>query len=478
VAVTSSLPSPADTRVSPFRARLILAMLAVFSILNFGDKAVLGLAGPRIVEDLGLTNTQFGTIGSAFYLLFSISALVVGLSGGRLPATWLLAAMALVWSAAQLPILIPAAGYAVLVATRVLLGAGEGPGLPMAHHVAFTWFRPAHRTTAAGVITMGGALGVILGGPVLAATIALAGWRWAFGLLGVLGLLWTSAWLRWGGEGPHVAGAVADVPVSEAPAGLVPNERLDGAQPAGPSAHPGPAHQGRAHEGQAMPGRAHQGQAHERQAHAVRIRRILVNPTWAASAIAGFTGNWVLGLGLSWLPTFLEHRAGFRPTTVGFLLALPSIVALTCLPTVIYIAHRRRTAGRSLHSTYALLGFAAAIVPAVALLGMTLNLPRPALLAAVALAFGAGIPLAPLTASAIADLMPVDRRGVALCMGTAISSLGAVVSPWVTGRLLDLAGTEAAGFDAAFRLASALAMLGAVVLLFLNPERDSRRLVG
>src|SRR3954447_26482524 len=90
---------------SPLGARRILALLAVFSIINFGDKAVLGLAGPSITSDLGLSNTRFGSISSAFYLLFSLCALLVGLFGARLSASWLLVGMALIWSAAQLPIL-------------------------------------------------------------------------------------------------------------------------------------------------------------------------------------------------------------------------------------------------------------------------------------------------------------------------------------------------------------------------------------
>jgi hypothetical protein len=75
---------------SPRGAKRILALLAVFSIINFGDKAVLGLAGPSITSDLGLSNTRFGSISSAFYLLFSLCALLVGLfdvaapGGGRI----------------------------------------------------------------------------------------------------------------------------------------------------------------------------------------------------------------------------------------------------------------------------------------------------------------------------------------------------------------------------------------------------------
>jgi MFS family permease len=445
-----TVPTGSDRPPFVPRARLILVLLALFSIINFGDKAVLGLAGPSITSDLGLTNTQFGLIGSGFYFLFSLSALLVGLFGGRWPATWLLAGMAVIWSAAQLPILIPSTGFAVLVVTRVILGAGEGPSLPMANHVAFTWFPAVQRTTAAGVITMGGALGVIFGGPLLAVTITFAGWRWAFGLLGVLGLAWTIAWLRIGGEGPYAATRpnTASIEVT------VETTSASGVQPA---QHPG---QPVGVRGQVIP-----------------VSRILANPTWIAGVVAGFTGQWALGLGLSWLPTFLEEEGGYGSATVGFLIGLPSLVAVISVPTVVYLAYRRRIAGRSSHSTYALLGFCAAAVPAAGLFAMTLGLQGPGLLVSVSIAFGAGIALAPLVASAIADLVPVERRGVALCIGTAISSFGAVVSPWATGRLLDLADNEQAGFDHAFRLAAGLALLGGVSLLFLNPERDARRLI-
>ncbi len=420
---------------SPPEAKRILALLTIFSIINFGDKAVLGLAGPAIISDLGLTNTQFGLISSAFYLLFSLCTLLVGLYGGSLPAGWLLAGMALVWSAAQLPILIPAAGFVTLIVTRVMLGAGEGPSLPMANHVAFTWFPPERRTTTAGVITLGGAFGVILGGPLLAAVITFAGWRWAFGLLGTLGLIWTLVWLRFGGEGPYAARESAAVPAPPASGISVPDPE------------------------------------------SVPIHRIMLSPTWIAATFAGFTGQWCLGLGLSWLPTFLEDEAGYSSASVGFLIGLPSLVAVISVPTVMYLAHRRRRAGFSSHSTYAMLGFGAAVVPATALFTITLGQEGYLLLISVAIAFGAGIALVPLVASAVADLVPVERRPVALCLGSAISSLGAVASPWATGRLLDLAGNESIGFDITFRLAACLALLGGIALLFLNPEADGTRLV-
>jgi MFS family permease len=282
--------------------------------------------------------------------------------------------------------------------------------------------------------------------------------------------VWTLLWLRSGGEGPYRANSTdGDLVTSDAAVAVSPTAAPSTAAPstaASPTTVSPTAASPTATPASTVD-----------QPNPVPIHRILISPTWLAAAIAGFTGNWCLGLGLSWLPTFLEHEAGYSSTSVGFLVGLPSLVAVLSVPTVMFLAYRRRRAGHSSRSTYALLGFGAAFVPAVGLLTITFGQRGFLLLVSVAIAFGAGIALAPLVASAVADLVPVDRRPVALCIGTAISSLGAVVSPWATGRLLDLAGSESAGFDAAFRLAAGLALLGGICLLFLHPERDGARLL-
>ncbi|MEV5342806.1 MFS transporter, partial [Streptomyces sp. NPDC052676] len=139
------------------RPRTVLALLALFVVINAADKAVLGLTAGPVQDELGLTATQFGTIASSFYLLFSLSAVSVGFLGDRIRPRPLLAALALVWAAAQLPILLPAAGYGALIATRVVLGAGEGPGYPLANHTAFTWFPEKRRALPSAVVVAGGA---------------------------------------------------------------------------------------------------------------------------------------------------------------------------------------------------------------------------------------------------------------------------------------------------------------------------------
>jgi predicted MFS family arabinose efflux permease len=51
------------------------------------------------------------------------------------------------------------------------------------------------------VISQGASIGVVLAIPVLDYVIEEFNWHWAFGLLGVLGLLWVVAWALLGQEG-------------------------------------------------------------------------------------------------------------------------------------------------------------------------------------------------------------------------------------------------------------------------------------
>ena len=53
----------------------ITLLLFFFMMINFADKAIIGLAGVPIMADLELTPEQFGLVGSSFFFLFSLSTL-------------------------------------------------------------------------------------------------------------------------------------------------------------------------------------------------------------------------------------------------------------------------------------------------------------------------------------------------------------------------------------------------------------------
>lgn len=148
-----------------------MGLLVIFMIINFMDKAVLGVAVKPMLADLHLNIDQYGLISSSFFFLYFVSALLVGFAANRLPVRWILLVMAVVWSLAQFSIL-AAAGLGTVLASRIILGAAEAPSLPLANHAAYKWL-PRHDRPLASSLLAGGAAAGILVGTFL--TIALAG---------------------------------------------------------------------------------------------------------------------------------------------------------------------------------------------------------------------------------------------------------------------------------------------------------------
>ncbi|MBC2903721.1 MFS transporter [Streptomyces cupreus] len=420
---------PAEADGTRRRARTVLAVLALFIVINAADKAVLGLTAGPIKDELGLTATEFGTIASSFYLLFSLSAVSVGFLGDRIRPRPLLAVLALVWAAAQLPILLPAAGFGALVATRVMLGAGEGPGYPLANYTAFTWYPEKRRALPSAVVVAGGAGGTVLAAPLVILVSETLGWRAAFGLLGAAGLIWTALWLRLGGGGPYTA-------------------RL------GPADEPS-----------------------EAGYDTVPFWRIVTTGTWLGATLSTFAVMWTLALGFAWVPLYLEEQAGFSDAEISGIVGLPALSMAALVLSAGALAHRLLRRGVSARLAQGLLGALLPLLAGVCLLLMT-RAPSSALLPLLVVAFSAGNGQTPLTNAAIADICPPGRRSAALGLSYALAALSSLVAPYVTGRIIDAASNEATGYGRAFDLTAWLLIAGAVLsVLLIRPDRDARTLL-
>jgi MFS transporter, ACS family, D-galactonate transporter len=96
-----------DRDVTPERHRwVIVVLLFLFMMLNFSDKAIVGLAGVPIMQEMGLTPSQFGLVGSSFFFLFSLSAIAGGFVANRVETRWVLLVMAATWALTQFPRLV------------------------------------------------------------------------------------------------------------------------------------------------------------------------------------------------------------------------------------------------------------------------------------------------------------------------------------------------------------------------------------
>jgi MFS transporter, ACS family, hexuronate transporter len=178
------------------RLRWKIAVLISAAIaISYFDRQTVPVAIAAIQRDIPISNTQFSQLQAAFLIAY---ALMYAGGGRLLDALGTRRGFALImawWSLACAAHGL-ANGFAALVVFRLLLGMGEGGGFPAATKAVAEWFPARERSLAMGIINAGTAVGAVLAPPAIAAIITVAGWRWVFLVVGVLGLAWTVWWLR------------------------------------------------------------------------------------------------------------------------------------------------------------------------------------------------------------------------------------------------------------------------------------------
>ncbi|MBO2458374.1 MFS transporter [Actinomadura sp. LCR2-06] len=406
-------------------------------MVNFADKAVFGLAADEIRADLGLSATRFGLANSAFFLLFSLSAVVVGVLADRLSLKWLLLVMALLWSVAQVP---PAlgGGLAVLVGTRVVLGAAEGPAFPVAQQIAFSWF-PNHRRNLPGaLVTLGVTFGVITAAPTLTWVIDRHGWCSALWALAVAGLVWGAAWFGLGAIGRH-------------------REDRPGADPSGDEET--------GEETGAASGRASSWAAY---------RRVFGSRTWIGVTLAYFTSYWGVALMLVWLPSYLKNALGYSSGAAGTLVAVPWAVGAVVLLGQAAVTGRLMRRGVPSRWARGRVGAALLAVGALCLLGLPLVNGHAAKAVLLFLGFGFGGSFAAIAATTVAEVAPPRRRGGSLGTMNALVTTAGLIAPTVVGAMVDAQGH--AGYQNAALAYAALLLVGALAAaVLIDPQRDAAR---
>ena len=81
---------------------VLVSFLSILGAINFADRAIIGLAGPAIIAEMHLSAAQWGLVGSSFFLLFSLSSLVMTAWSDWVGTRRILAVLAVVWSLVQL----------------------------------------------------------------------------------------------------------------------------------------------------------------------------------------------------------------------------------------------------------------------------------------------------------------------------------------------------------------------------------------
>jgi MFS family permease len=175
---------------------ILLALLALLSVITFLDRLCIAVAGPQIQDDLGISPERWGWVLGAFILSYGLFEIPTGALGDRWGQRNMLTRIVVWWSAFT-ALTGLATSFAPLVAVRFLFGAGEAGAYPNMSGAISRWFPRGERARAQGYVwgasRAGGALAPLLVVPIQ----ALLGWRAMFFLFGLTGLLWCVAWRRW-----------------------------------------------------------------------------------------------------------------------------------------------------------------------------------------------------------------------------------------------------------------------------------------
>jgi|HubBroStandDraft_1064217.scaffolds.fasta_scaffold00252_8 MFS family permease len=410
----------------PWRAWAVLVLLFFFQFINYADKTVLGLAGAGIRQELHLSYAQFGDVGSSFFLLFAVSSVIFGFTANHFPSRWLILGMGLVWAATQFP-MVGTVGVGTLITCRILLGASEGPGAPVAVHATYKWFEDSRRTLPTALLVLGAGVGSAVSGQVLPHIIEAWNWHAAFLTVGLIGVVWSVAWFLIGREGPLV-----DKPITADLGG---------------------------------------------RSVGVPYRDLLLNRTILGLFLVTFASYWTVAVGLVWGFMYLVDAAGLTQVESGQVVTLPTVISIFLAPALALLSQRLVRRGVPTRYSRGAFGCLGAVLGGLGFAGMAVLDGAFAKVACYTFAASFAYFMFTVAPPIIAEITPTRQRAAMLSIYNAFYSLAGILAPSVMGRVLQAAPDPLTGYRNGYLLmALFLAVAGVVGFLLINPARDAARL--
>jgi ACS family hexuronate transporter-like MFS transporter len=163
-------------------------------MVSYVDRTTLAILAPSVTRALGISETGYGALQSAFSVAYLVAVPISGWWVDRAGARRGLVVSVLLWSAvAGLHSLVP--GFALLFAARIALGIAEAPGFPGAAQTVTRMLPPAEHSRGFSFLFIGSSVGGMLAAPLASALYGAWGWRVAFLGTAAFGLLWVPVWI-------------------------------------------------------------------------------------------------------------------------------------------------------------------------------------------------------------------------------------------------------------------------------------------
>lgn len=196
--------------------RYVLGVLVVTYTFNFIDRQILGILVEPIKRDLGVSDTFMGLLtGLAFAVFYTLMGIPIARIADRANRRNLIAVALAIWSTFTALQGVAQNAWQLMV-FRIGVGVGEAGCSPPSHSIIADYYPQNRRASALGIYSLGIPVGILFGFLVGGWMEQYFGWRWAFFVVGLPGLL---------------LALVVRFTVKEPPRGLSDQRTTDVAQP-------------------------------------------------------------------------------------------------------------------------------------------------------------------------------------------------------------------------------------------------------
>ena len=400
---------------------LVLIVLCIMSFVMYVARTNIATAALVIRSDLGISNASMGLVFSAFAVTYAVGSIPGGYLADKFGPFRTLAICGVLWAGGT-ALTGFAGGFASLLVARLIVGLGEAPIVPASARAMAIWTPAGRRGFAQGITHSVARLGNAAAPLIVAGLVAVASWRIAFIVMGVISLSWVVLWVSTYHEEPLRHPGMTPALLSNLPGG---------------------------------------GRTERPPLRFLSLLRVV----WPAT-IGSFCHGWTLWFFLNWTPSFFAQSYGMKLTSSAIFstgIFLGGVLGTTLGGTFSDFLLRRTGSVLTARRSVLLVGY---LSPVVFLLPMlfTPSLPVAAACLSVAL-FLSELVTAPLWAVSM-DLAPNHAGLSSAVMNTGLG-IAASISPPIVGWLVDWSGT----WQAAFGLSIAVMALGPVATFFIRPDR-------
>ncbi|MED3501647.1 MFS transporter [Brevibacillus agri] len=405
-------------------ARITMVMLFVLYMINYVDKTIAGYSAVPIMAEFSLSQKEWGLVGSSFFWFFSIAGILGAALSDRIGTKKMLAIMALSWTVIQFGAY-AIAGLPMLVVARVLLGIGEGPFWATVVSHLNKWFPEEKRGLVYSTVNFGAFVGAVASAPLLVSLIDSNGWRFAWAFMGALSLIWLLIWLWVGKDRPPIS--------------------VEAAKPAA-----------------ALP-----------KAKWTDISGVLLSATFLLCFLIYFAQIWGTTFASVWEPVYLVQVIHLTNQQMAYSIAGMGLLAGLMTILISWTGDRLYKKHRSYRKSYVLVGGVSIILGGVCFYAVTFVQSTPLVLIALCLGKGFAFSVGTAASVIVSSMLP-ERTGLLVGVLSSLVTLAGIISPLVTGSIVQAAGNVGVGFSHAM-IVNALLFVGCGVLFLLFAKREEKK---